>query len=61
MSLGDFVYNPANLFYFMQSSLFCERAQIHTCLDEYETQTGIKDQNNTLPEFGDQNDTPAQV
>ena len=34
-------------------------AQIH--LDEYGIQIKFKDSNDTLSEFGDQNDTPLQV
>jgi hypothetical protein len=30
-------------------------------LDEYETQTEFKDQNDTLLKFKDRDDTPAQV
>jgi hypothetical protein len=34
---------------------------IQTSSDEYETQTGFKDRNDILSEFGDQDNTTAQV
>ena len=35
--------------------------QIHTRLDEFETQTEFKDRNDTLSEFRDLDDTPLKV
>ena len=33
----------------------------HTCLDEYETQTELKDYNDTFSEFGDRDEVSQQI